>query len=159
MPELPDITVYLEALERRIVGERLLKVRIASPFLLRTFDPPLAVIEGKIVRALERLGKRIVIGFDDELWLVLHLMIAGRLHWKATGAKLAAKYNLAAFEFSSGTLALTEASAKRRVALYLVQGSAALAAHDPGGLDVMSASLDQFASVLRAQSHAQACTY
>ncbi|HVU88805.1 MAG TPA: DNA-formamidopyrimidine glycosylase family protein [Pirellulales bacterium] len=153
MPELPDITVYLEALQRRIVGERLLSVRVVSPFLVRTFDPPLSAIEGKVVRALARLGKRVAIGFDDELWLVLHLMIAGRLHWKAAGATLAGKYNLAAFDFSSGSLVLTEAGAKRRAALYLVQGAAALAAHDPGGLDVLSASVDQFVGVLRSRNH------
>jgi formamidopyrimidine-DNA glycosylase len=153
MPELPDITVYLDALERRIVGERLLSVRVASPFLVRTFEPSISAVEGQKVRALARLGKRIAIGFDDELWLVLHLMIAGRLHWKARGAKLAGKYNLAAFDFSSGTLLLTEAGAKRRAALYVVQGAAALAAHDPGGTDVMACSLEHFANVLRSRNH------
>ncbi len=116
MPELPDITIYLEALERRIVGERLLQVRVASPFLLRSFEPPLSAVEGKIVRRLRRLGKRIALGLDDDLWLVLHLMIAGRLHWKPAGAKLAGKYNLAAFDFHNGSLVLTEAGAKRRAA-------------------------------------------
>src|SRR5687768_3287830 len=112
MPELPDITVYIEALKPRIVGNRLERIRIASPFLVRTFEPPLETAEGKTVREIRRLGKRIAIGFDDELWLVLHLMVAGRLHWKPPTAKLRGKYDLAAFDFAHGTLLLTEAGSK-----------------------------------------------
>ena len=132
MPELPDITVYLEALERRIVGQTLEGVRVNSPFLLRTFDPPLDAVRGKTVRELRRLGKRIAIGLDDELWLVLHLMIAGRLHWKPPGAKLSGKLDLAAFDFPTGTLLLTEAGTKRRASLHLLRGEAALARARPG---------------------------
>jgi formamidopyrimidine-DNA glycosylase len=153
MPELPDITIYVEALERRIVGRRLDAVRIHAPFLLRTFDPPLDSVLGKTVRAIRRIGKRIAIGFDDELWLVLHLMIAGRLHWKPRGAKLSGKYALAAFDFSDGTLLLTEAGSKRRAALYVLRGANALAAQDPGGLEVLPATLDQFAAILRRENH------
>jgi formamidopyrimidine-DNA glycosylase len=153
MPELPDITIYIEALQRRIAGRRLERVRINSPFLLRTFEPPLEAAGGKRVLELRRLGKRIAIGLEDELWLVLHLMIAGRLQWKAPGAQLAGKYNLAAFDFENGTLVLTEAGAKRRAALYLVGGHDALGEHDPGGIDVLSATLDDFAAVLRQENH------
>ena len=109
MPELPDITVYVEALERRIVGERLERVRVNNPFLVRTFEPPLEAANGKMVRELRRVGKRIAIGLEDELWLVLHLMIAGRLHWKPHGVKVSGKLNLAAFDFPKGSLLLTEA--------------------------------------------------
>ena len=153
MPELPDITIYLEALRQRIVGERLERIRLSSPFLVRTFDPPVESLEGKTVGELRRLGKRIAIGLDDDLWLVLHLMIAGRLHWKPPRAKLAGKYNLAAFDFASGTLLLTEAGSKRRAALYVVQGERGLAEHDPGGLEVLSASLEEFDARLRAKNH------
>jgi formamidopyrimidine-DNA glycosylase len=153
MPELPDITVYLEALEGRIVGRRLERVRLNSPFLLRSFDPPLIAIEGKRVLGLRRLGKRIAVGLEDELWLVVHLMIAGRLHWKAPGAKMRGKYNLAALDFENGTLALTEAGAKRRAALHLVQGDRALAEHDPGGIDVLAASADEFAAAVQKENH------
>jgi formamidopyrimidine-DNA glycosylase len=153
MPELPDITVYIEALERRILGERLDGIRLASPFLVRTFEPPLESATGATVRELRRLGKRIAIGLDDELWLVLHLMIAGRLHWKPPGAKLAGKYSLAAFDFRHGTLVLTEAGAKRRAALYLVQSEKALEEHDPGGLDVFSATLAEFEAALLKENH------
>jgi formamidopyrimidine-DNA glycosylase len=153
MPELPDITVYIEALERRILGEQLIAVRANSPFLLRTFEPPLSSVERKTVRSLRRLGKRIAIGLDNQLWIVLHLMIAGRLHWKPPQAKLAGKYNLAAFDFAQGTLVLTEAGAKRRAALYLVRGERELAEHDPGGLDVFAATCDQFAATLRSHNH------
>jgi formamidopyrimidine-DNA glycosylase len=153
MPELPDITVYLEALERRIGGEVLEGVRVNSPFLVRTFEPPLEASAGKRVVALRRLGKRIAIGLEGELWLVLHLMIAGRLHWKAPGAKLAGKQSLAAFDFASGTLTLTEAGAKRRAALFVVHGETALAEHDPGGIDVFAAGMQEFAAALRRQNH------
>ena len=153
MPELPDITIYVEALERRIVGERLEGVRIQSPFLLRTFDPPLESVNGKTVREVRRLGKRIVLGLDDEFWLVLHLMIAGRLHWKEPEAKLATKAALAVFKFSNGTLLLTEAGTKRRASLYLIRGEDGLREHDPGGLEPIPATLDEFHSVLRKQNH------
>jgi formamidopyrimidine-DNA glycosylase len=153
MPELPDITVYLEAIERRILGQPLTRIRVQSPFLLRTFEPALDAAEGRSVRRLERLGKRIAIGLDDELWLVLHLMIAGRLHWKSPGLQLAGKYHLAAFDFPHGTLLLTEAGAKRRAALHLVQGHAALRALDPGGLEVFAASPADFEAALRKGNH------
>ncbi len=153
MPELPDITIYVEALERRVIGERLDRVRIQAPFLLRTFDPPLDSVFGKTVRAIRRIGKRIAIGLDDDLWLVLHLMIAGRLHWKPRGVKLSGKYALAAFDFPNGTLLLTEAGSKRRAALYVLRGEDALAAQDPGGLEVLPATLEQFEAVLRLQNH------
>jgi formamidopyrimidine-DNA glycosylase len=153
MPELPDITVYLEALERRIVGHVLLAVRVNSPFLLRTFEPPLSAVAGKRVLKLRRIGKRIAIGLEGDLWLVLHLMIAGRLHWKAAGAKLSGKQNLAAFDFDTGTLTLTEAGAKRRAGLWLLEGEAALALLDPGGLEVFSASFEQFETELTRENH------
>jgi formamidopyrimidine-DNA glycosylase len=153
MPELPDITIYLEALERRILGRRLERVRVHSPFLLRTVDPALESAEGKTVRSLRRLGKRIAIGLEDELWVVLHLMIAGRLHWKAPGAKLAGKYSLASFDFADGSLVLTEAGAKRRAALFVMRGESALREHDPGGIDVFAATLEEFAGVLGQQNH------
>ncbi|WP_299397573.1 Fpg/Nei family DNA glycosylase [Pelagibius sp.] len=153
MPELPDITVYIEALERRILGQRLQKVRLASPFLLRTAVPPIKTAEGRDVVALRRLGKRIVIGLEGDLWLVLHLMIAGRLHWRPPGAALQGKVGLAAFDFAEGTLTLTEAGSKKRASLYLLEGEAALADHDPGGLEVMAAGLDAFSEALTARNH------
>jgi formamidopyrimidine-DNA glycosylase len=153
MPELPDVTIYVEALERRTMGMLLEAVRIRAPFLLRTYDPPIESVTGRIVREVRRLGKRIALGLDDELWLVLHLMIAGRLHWKPRGAKLAGKSSLAAFDFAGGTLLLTEAASKHRAALHLVRGEEALRAHDPGGLEVLAATLDQFEAVLRRRNH------
>jgi formamidopyrimidine-DNA glycosylase len=153
MPELPDITIYLEALQRRILGQKLDGVRIGSPFVLRTFEPPLESVAGKTVRELRRLGKRIALGLEGDLWLVLHLMIAGRLHWKPRGARLAGKNSLAAFDFANGTLLLTEAGSQRRAALYLVQGTDALAQHEPGGLDVFSASREEFEAALRRENH------
>ncbi len=153
MPELPDITVYIEALERRIVGQSLLKVRVNSPFLVRTYEPPLSVAEGKRVAELRRIGKRIAIGLEGDLWLVLHLMIAGRLHWKPAGSKLAGKQNLAAFDFDSGTLTLTEAGSKRRAGLWLLEGEAALTELDAGGLEVLSASFKQFETELKRENH------
>lgn len=153
MPELPDITLYLEALEPRIVDRPLVGVRVQSPFLLRTFDPPLDAVRGKQVRTLRRLGKRIAIGLEDDLWLVLHLMIAGRLHWKPPAVRLSGKYHLAAFDFEHGTLVLTEAGAKRRAALYLVTGEDALSEHDPGGIDVFTASDAEFAATLQRRNH------
>jgi formamidopyrimidine-DNA glycosylase len=153
MPELPDITVFIEALERRIFGRRLERIRIRSPFLVRTFDPPLDSVEGKTVRELARIGKRIAIGFDDDLWLVLHLMIAGRLHWKPPGAGITAKVNLAAFDFADGTLLLTEAGSKHRASLHVVRGRDALQSHNPGGLDVFTAILAEFEAALRRENH------
>ena len=132
MPELPDIEAYLGALRTRIGGERLTKIRIASPFLLRTAEPPLSSAEDHVVRELRRVGKRIAFGFDNDLWLVLHLMIAGRLHWRPPGAKLGGRQNLAAFDFPAGSLVLTEAGSKRRASLQLVAGEDALASVDPG---------------------------
>src|SRR5947209_5748718 len=153
MPELPDITVYIDALQRFIHGKRLERVRVRSPFLVRTFDPPFDAVEGKTVRELARIGKRIAVGFDDDLWLVLHLMIAGRLHWKPPGAGIAAKVNLAAFDFPDGTLLLTEAGSKHRASLHVVCGRESMSAHNPGGLDVFAASLAEFEAALRRENH------
>lgn len=153
MPELPDITIYVEALEQRIVGQVLDGVRIRSPFLLRTFDPPIESVHGKTVRAIRRLGKRIAIGFDEDLWVVLHLMIAGRLHWKPRGVKLSGKAALAAFDFANGSLLLTEAGNKHRASLFLVRGEDALREHDPGGLELNSASVDEFSTTLTRENH------
>lgn len=153
MPELPDITVYIEALELRILDRPLVGVRLGSPFVLRSVEPPLAAFAGRTVRRLSRLGKRIVMAFDEELFLVIHLMIAGRLHWRAAGAPLARKIGLAAFDFADGTLVLTEVASKKRASLHAVRGAAALAAHDPGGMDVFSASLDAFRAALVQENH------
>lgn len=153
MPELPDITVYIEALERRIFGQQVEKIRVRSPFLVRTFDPSISEAEGKIVRQIRRLGKRIVFGFDDELWIVLHLMIAGRLHWKDRGAKFPGKIGLAAFDFPNGTLLLTEAGTKHRASLHVVRGEDSLRAHDPGGLDLFASTPQQFSTALRRENH------
>ena len=153
MPELPDITVYIEALEARVLGRRLERVRLASPFLLRTAVPPIKAAEGRAVVALRRLGKRIVFGLEGDLWLVLHLMIAGRLHWQPPGAALKPKYGLAAFDYAEGSLTLTEAGSKKRASLHLLEGEAALAEHDPGGLEVLEADLEAFAAALTARSH------
>ena len=153
MPELPDIVVYIEALEKRILGQPLEQVRLASPFLLRSVDPPLGRAEGKRVRELRRVGKRIAIGLDDDLWLVLHLMIAGRLHWRARGVKVARPRGLAEFDFPNGRLLLTEAGSKKRASLHVVSGDAGLRALDPGGLEVLEADLQQFTQVLTASNH------
>jgi formamidopyrimidine-DNA glycosylase len=153
VPELPDISVYLEALGTRILGQPLEGIRLASPFLLRTIDPPLQSAQGKTVRKLRRVGKRIAIGLDDDLWLVLHLMIAGRLHWMLRGSKLPAKRGLAAFDFPNGTLTLTEAGSQRRAALHVVAGEAGLAATDPGGREVLDSSLEDFAAPLTSANH------
>lgn len=153
MPELPDILIYIESIERRVAGRCLEKVRIFNPFLVRTFDPPILSLEGKIVRGLRRLGKRIVFEFDDDLFLILHLMIAGRLHWKKRGAKPPGKMGLACFDFSDGTLLLTEAGSKRRASLHLVRGEAALAEHQPGGLEVLDADLQSFRHALQRENH------
>ncbi len=153
MLELPDITVYVKALERRIVGERLEGVRVNNPFLVRTFEPPLEAAHGKTVRQLRRLGKRIAIRLDDELWLVLHLMIAGRLHWKPRRVKVSGKFNLAAFDFPEGSLLLTEAGTKRRTSLHLLCGDTALREQDRGGLEILSTTLDKFQTTLRQRNH------
>ncbi|HVE66717.1 MAG TPA: DNA-formamidopyrimidine glycosylase family protein [Thermoanaerobaculia bacterium] len=153
MPELPDVTAYLVALEPRVAGKPLVGVRIASPFLLRTFDPPIAAAEGRIVRRVSRLGKRIVFELDQDLFLVLHLMIAGRLHWKAAGARLAGRTALAAFDFPGGVLLLTEAGSKKRASLYVVSGEAALAEHARGGLEVLDTDLPRFRSALTRENH------
>jgi formamidopyrimidine-DNA glycosylase len=152
MPELPDIAAYISALEASIVGQPLLKVRLASAFLLRTAQPPLASVEGRVVRELRRIGKRIVIGVDGDLWLVLHLMIAGRLHWRPKDAKLAGRNNLAAFDFPDGSLVLTEAGSKRRASLHIFSGEEALQSVDPGGIDVLSSDLDAFRTALIAEN-------
>jgi formamidopyrimidine-DNA glycosylase len=152
MPELPDITAYISALEPRIVGQPLEHVRIASAFLLRTVRPPVASVEGHVVRELRRIGKRIAIGLDGDLWLVLHLMIAGRLHWRPPGAKLAGRQNLAAFDFPHGSLMLTEAGTKRRASLHLFEGEEALRSIDPGGIDVLSSDLDSFRNALTIEN-------
>jgi formamidopyrimidine-DNA glycosylase len=153
MPELPDITLYIEALDKRILGERLESIRIQSPFLLRTFEPPLKEAEGKTVRTLRRIGKRIALGLDSDLWLVLHLMIAGRLHWKPPGATLLGKSSLASLSFSSGTLQLTEAGTKHRASLYFLRGEDALRDQDPGGLEPLTATFEQFVAALRRENH------
>jgi len=151
MPELPDLALYLESLERRIAGRRLIAVRLANPFLLRTAVPPLAAAEGRRVAGLRRLGKRIVIGLEGGLFLVLHLMIAGRLQWLEGGGK--ARNTLARFEFDNGTLAFTEAGTKRRASLHLVEGEASLKAMDPGGAEIASLDERAFASLLKKENH------
>jgi len=153
MPELPDITAYLYALESRIKEQVLLRVRLGNPFLLRTAVPPITESEGKRVVGLQRLGKRLVFELEDELFLVLHLMIAGRLHWRPSGAKLSNKNSLAAFDFEAGALVLTEAGSKRRAALHLVRGEEALREHDRGGLEVLEASLEAFRMALTCENH------
>jgi formamidopyrimidine-DNA glycosylase len=153
VPELPDVVVYVESLRRHVAGEVLERVRLASPFLLRTVDPPLTAVTGKRVRGVERLGKRIALAFDDALYLVLHLMIAGRLRWREGGAKPPGKLGLAAFDFSTGTLLLTEAGSKKRAALHLVRGAAGLAALAPVGLEVLDADLADFREALLRERH------
>jgi formamidopyrimidine-DNA glycosylase len=153
VPELPDIVVYLAALEPRILNQTLEQVRIASPFLLRTVDPPLESVERQRVRKLRRLGKRICIGLEDDGWLVLHLMIAGRLHWKKRGAKVSPPRGLAAFDFPNGTLLWTEAGSKKRASLHVVAGDDGLNQLDPGGIEVLTADLASFAKVLTSANH------
>ncbi len=153
MPELPDIEVYIDCLRPRILGETLKGVRVASPFLVRTFDPPIATAAGRKVVGLRRVGKRIAIGLEGDIHLVLHLMIAGRLHWREPDAKLAGKYTLAAFDFAGGSLVLTEAGAKRRASLHVVAGEAGLAALDPGGIEPLDCSEDAFVTAIRGSSH------
>lgn len=153
MPELPDIVVYIEALERRILDKTLLRAQIASPFLVRSLEPPPSAANGRKVRGMRRIGKRIAIGFDNDVWLVLHLMIAGRLHWVTKKIKPDGRRMLAAFEFESGTLTLTEAGSQKRASLHMVAGENELAALDPGGIDVFSATPDEFAARLTSANH------
>jgi formamidopyrimidine-DNA glycosylase len=152
MPELPDIAAYMSALDTRIIGQPLVQVRLASAFVLRTAQPAIGTVEGHVVRELRRIGKRIAIGFDNDLWLVLHLMIAGRLHWRAAGANLAGRNNLAAFDFPNGSLVFTEAGTKRRASLHVLGGTEALRAADPGGIDVFSSDLIGFRAALTAEN-------
>jgi formamidopyrimidine-DNA glycosylase len=152
MPELPDVAAYITALEPRIVGQPLQGVRLASAFLLRTVQPPVAAAEGHVVRELRRVGKRIAIGMDNDLWLVLHLMIAGRLHWRSPGVKLSGRNNLAAFDFPKGSLVLTEAGTKRRAALHVLSGEESLRSMDPGGIDVFASDLAEFRAALMAEN-------
>jgi len=153
MPELPDIVVYLEALQARVVGTQLERIRITSPFLLRSVEPLVSDVEGKQVIGLRRLGKRIVFCLPNDLFVILHLMIAGRLHWQAHGAKVRRKVGLAAFDFSSGTLTLTEAGAKKRASLHIVRGEDSLHQHDPGGLEVLNSGLAEFRESLCRENH------
>jgi len=153
MPELPDVLLYLHALQPRIVGQRVIGVRLASPFLLRSIDPPLSAIEGRTIVALHRLGKRIVFEGEGELFLVVHLMIAGRFRWKSPGAKIPGKVGLLAIDFDHGTLVMTEAGTRKQASLHVVAGSAALAHHDPGGLDVFEADLPAFRAALQRDNH------
>jgi formamidopyrimidine-DNA glycosylase len=153
MPELPDIVAYITALESRIVGQPLQRVRLGSPFLLRTAQPPLESVDGLTVRELRRIGKRIVIGVENDLWLALHLMIAGRLHWRTPEAKLAGRQSLAAFDFPNGSLVLTEAGTKRRASLHLLSGEESLRSVDPGGIDIFSSDFNSFHAALRAENH------
>jgi formamidopyrimidine-DNA glycosylase len=153
VPELPDIAAYISALEPRIVGQPLERVRVAGISLLRTAQPPLASADGRVVRELRRVGKRIAIGLEGDLWLVLHLMIAGRLHWRPPAAKLAGRQSLAAFDFPEGSLVLTEAGTKRRASLHVLAGKEALHSIDPGGIDVFYGDLNQFRAALSVENH------
>jgi len=153
MPELPDVVTYIEALQSRTAGQPLNRVRLASPFVLRSVDPPMQTAAGKKILGLSRLGKRIVFHLEDDLFLIIHLMIAGRLHWKELAAKVPKKYGLAAFDFSSGTLLLTEAGTKKRASLYLVRGRESLKEHDPGGLEVFETDLPAFSEALQRENH------
>jgi formamidopyrimidine-DNA glycosylase len=152
MPELPDIAAYVLALETRILGQPIQRVRLASPFLLRTALPPISSVEGRVVRELRTIGKRIAIGVEGDLWLLLHLMIAGRLHWKPPGAKLSGRNNLAAFDFPHGSLVLTEAGAKHRASLYILQGEDALRSADPGGIDIFKNDFNAFRAALTLEN-------
>ncbi len=153
MPELPDVVVYIEALEERVLGQSIDRLRIVSPFIVRSFEPPIAEAEGKTVLRLRRLGKRIVFELESDLLLIFHLMIAGRFHWRPRGAKLTRRYGLAAFDFPTGTLLLTEAGTKKRASIYLVHGVDALQEHDPLGLEVLTADLRQFHETLTRENH------
>ena len=152
MPELPDIAAYISALEPRIIGQPLKRVRLASAFLLRTAEPPITDVEGRVVRELRRIGKRIAIGVEGDLWLVLHLMIAGRLHWRPAGARLSGRQNLAAFDFPNGSLVLTEAGTKRRASLHVVAGEEGLRSIDPGGIEVFASDLASFRAALTEEN-------
>ena len=153
MPELPDVTLYVECLKPRIVGQPLERIRLRSPSLLRSVDPPISAADGRLVQEVRRLGKRILVGLEGDLWMVLHLMIAGRLRWRGRGAGLPGRRGLAAFDFPKGTLLLTEASTKKRASLYLVRGEAGLAEHDPGGLEVLESDRVEFEAALTRTNH------
>ena len=153
MPELPDIAAYIEALEPRVLGRTLERVRVGSPFLLRTLEPPPASVEGRLVCGLRRIGKRIAMGVEGDVWLVLHLMIAGRLHWRPPQPKLGGRQNLAAFDFAHGSLTLTEAGSQRRASLHVVRGQEGLRGLDPGGIDVLEADLAAFGAALTFENH------
>jgi len=153
VPELPDVDLYVHALRPRIVGQTIRRVRLAAPFLLRSVEPPLSAVEGRAVEDVSRLGKRIVIDAGAELYLVIHLMIAGRFRWRPPDTKVPGKVGLLALEFDHGTLILTEAGSKRRASLHVVQGRAALTQHDPGGIEVLEARLEEFAQALRRENH------
>jgi len=153
VPELPDVELYLHALSPRVLGRTVRRTRVASPFFVRTFDPPLTALEGRVVMTLARLGKRLVFGFDEDLFAVVHLMIAGRMRWLEPGAKIPAKVGLAAFDFEQATLLFTEAGSRKQASLHLVRGLAAVEAMDPGGADVFALSLAQFAAALTAENH------
>jgi len=153
VPELPDVAAYIEALQPRVMGETLERVRLGNPFLLRTIEPPLSSVEGRRVAALRRIGKRIAIGVEGDIWLVLHLMIAGRLHWRPAKTRLAGRQNLAAFDFANGTLTLTEAGTQRRAALHVVRGDEGLLSLDAGGIDVFDADFAKFSQALIAENH------
>jgi formamidopyrimidine-DNA glycosylase len=153
VPELPDITVYIEALDARIRGATLERVRLASPFVLRSFDPSISDAHGRVVTGLRRVGKRIVIALEGDLFLVIHLMIAGRLHWKPAGAKVPGKVGLAAFDFSTGTLTLTEAGTKKRAAIHLITGEQALAGLDPGGLEPLACTAEELSAAITRENH------
>ncbi|HEY9715187.1 MAG TPA: DNA-formamidopyrimidine glycosylase family protein [Chroococcales cyanobacterium] len=152
MPELPDITAYIHALEPRIVGQPIERIRLASPFLLRTAEPPIEAVEGRTVTKIRRIGKRIAIGVDGDIWLVLHLMIAGRLHWRERGAKLGGRQNLAAFDFPDGSLVFTEAGSKKRASLHVMGGEQSLKVIDPGGLEIFSSDFNAFKSAMTAEN-------
>jgi formamidopyrimidine-DNA glycosylase len=152
MPELPDIAAYISALEPRVIAQPIRRVRLASPFLLRTARPPITTVEGRIVRELRRIGKRIAIGVEGDLWLVLHLMIAGRLHWRAPEARLSGRQSLAAFDFPNGSLVLTEAGAKRRASFHVLTGEDGLRSVDPGGIDVLASDFNSFRAVLTVEN-------
>ena len=153
MPELPDVTVYVERLDALVGGATLERVRLRSPFVLRSVDPEITELEGRRVESVRRIGKRIVLGFDDDLFLVIHLMIAGRLRWREPGAKIPGRIGHGAFDFTTGTLLLTEAGTRKRAAIHVVRGAETLARHDPGGLELFEADLDAFAAVLRRENH------
>lgn len=153
MPELPDIAAYIHALEPRVIGKTITRVRIASPFVVRTADPPISSVEGRVVRRLRRIGKRIAVGMDGDIWVVLHLMIAGRLHWRDANAKLGGRSALAAFDFDGNSLVLTEAGTKRRASITLVQGEERLSGIDPAGIDVFECDLAQFRAAMTVENH------